>query len=182
MRWFTPAVEEDLCGHATLAAAHVLFRHLGYADQTIVFETRGGELQVVRDGEGYRMNFPAPALTATAVSPALEAALGAPVLDAALPTDKPSMMVCRFETEATVAALAPDFRALMAATPYGVIATAEGSDRDIVSRFFGPQVGIDEDPVTGSAHCCLTSYWAPRLGRNRLSARQISARVGGTDL
>lgn len=178
LRWFTPAVEVDLCGHATLASAHVLFEHLGYDSETILFNTRSGELTVKRDGDGYLMDFPSPALTVTAVSPELEAAMGATILDAALPVDNPSMMVCRFDSEAAVAALAPDFRALAAATRYCVIATAEGSDRDIVSRFFGPQVGIDEDPVTGSAHCCLTSYWAPRLGRNRLTARQISARVG----
>ncbi len=178
LRWFTPAVEVDLCGHATLASAHVLFEHLGYAGEEIRFNTRSGELRVVRDGDGYRMDFPAPSLSAVAVSEDLEAALGAPILDAALPDENPSMMVCRFDSEATVAALSPDFRALLAATPYSVIATAEGTDRDMISRFFGPQVGIDEDPVTGSAHCCLTSYWAPRLGKDRLTARQISARVG----
>ena len=178
LRWFTPAVEVDLCGHATLASAHVLFEHLGYSAAEITFNTRSGPLRVVRDGDGYRMDFPAPVLVPADVSPALEAALGASVLDAALPQDNPSMMVCRFENEATVAALSPDFRALSAATPYGVIATAEGTDRDMISRFFGPQVGIDEDPVTGSAHCCLTRYWAPRLGKERLTARQISDRVG----
>ncbi len=178
LRWFTPAVEVDLCGHATLASAHVLFQHLAYAGEEIRFNTRSGELRVVRDGDGYRMDFPAPSLSAVAVSADLEAALGAPILDAALPDENPSMMVCRFDNEATVAALSPDFRALLAATPYAVIATAEGTDRDMISRFFGPQVGIDEDPVTGSAHCCLTSYWSPRLGKNQLTARQISARVG----
>lgn len=178
LRWFTPTVEVDLCGHATLASAHVLFEHLGYAGEQILFTTRSGELRVVRDGDGYCMDFPAPSLSAVAVNEDLEAALGAPILDAALPDENPSMMVCRFESEASVAALAPDFRALLAATPYSVIATAEGADRDMISRFFGPQVGIDEDPVTGSAHCCLASYWAPRLGKDRLTARQISARTG----
>jgi len=178
LRWFTPTVEVDLCGHATLATAHVLFEHLDYPDPQIRFLTRSGELRVTRDGSGYRMDFPTPVLVEAAVSAELEAALGAPVLDAALPANNPSMMVCRLESEDTVAGLAPDFRALLAATPYSVIATAQGSDRDMVSRFFGPQVGVDEDPVTGSAHCCLTAYWAPRLQRERLTARQISARVG----
>jgi len=178
LRWFTPAVEVDLCGHATLASAHVLFEHLDYSGAEISFYTRSGELRVSREGSGYRMDFPTPHLVEATVTAELEAALGAPVLDAAFPADNPSMMVCRFASENEVAGLSPDFRALLAATPYSVIATAEGSDRDVVSRFFGPQVGIDEDPVTGSAHCCLTAYWAPKLGRNRLTARQISARVG----
>lgn len=178
LRWFTPAVEVDLCGHATLATAHVLFEHLDYPDPQIRFLTRSGELRVTRDGSGYRMDFPTPVLVEAAVTTELETALGAPVLDAALPADNPSMMVCRFDSEDIVAGLAPDFRALLAATPYSVIATAKGRDRDMVSRFFGPQVGIDEDPVTGSAHCCLAAYWSPRLKRKRLTARQISARVG----
>jgi PhzF family phenazine biosynthesis protein len=178
LRWFTPAVEVDLCGHATLASAHVLYRHLGYAASSIRFSTRSGELVVSRQGDTYVMDFPAPEMVPVAVDVAVSSALGAQAIEALLPATRPSMMVYVFDSEATVAGLTPDFSELKRATPHAVIATAPGDSRDFVSRFFGPQVGIDEDPVTGSAHCCLTVYWSAKLATAQLRARQISPRGG----
>jgi PhzF family phenazine biosynthesis protein len=178
LRWFTPDVEVDLCGHATLASAHVLYTHLGYVAESIVFHTRSGPLIVSRADDALVMDFPAPALLPLAVDPAVSDALGAVATDAAIPESNPSMVVYAFESQAQVAALAPDFRALLHSIDHAVIATAPGDQHDFISRFFGPQVGIDEDPVTGSAHCCLTRYWAERLDKSNLSARQISTRGG----
>ena len=178
LRWFTPAVEVDLCGHATLACAHVLFEHLDYPGNEILFYTRSGELRVQRSSAGLTLDFPATELESTSVDMAVSDALGAIASEMVLAGRDGGMLLCVFEFEQDVARLAPDFPALLAATDRPVIVTAPGDECDFVSRFFGPQVGIDEDPVTGSAHCCLTSYWAPRLQRNRLTARQISARVG----
>jgi len=178
LRWFTPEVEVDLCGHATLASAHTLFSHLNYTADSITFHTRSGPLTVSRVGNALVMNFPAPALVPKAVEVAVSNALGATAIDAAIPDTNPSMMVYAFESQAQVAALAPDFRALRASTDFAVIATAAGDQHDFVSRFFGPQVGVDEDPVTGSAHCVLTQYWAARTGNSDFRARQISDRGG----
>ncbi|MEP0201950.1 MAG: PhzF family phenazine biosynthesis protein [Halioglobus sp.] len=178
LRWFTPEVEVDLCGHATLASAHALFEHMDYSAETVVFHTRSGPLTVSRADAMLVMDFPAPTLLPLAVDTAITQALGAVAVDAAIPDSNPSMVVYAFESQAEVAALTPDFRALMNSSEHAVIATAPGDQHDFVSRFFGPQVGIDEDPVTGSAHCCLTRYWAGRLGKSVFSARQISPRGG----
>ncbi len=178
LRWFTPAVEVDLCGHATLAAAHVLYRHLGHGDGPILFQTRSGQLRVSAEGDRIRMDFPAATLEPQPVDEAVSAALGARAIEAAGPPGKASMALYRFASEAEVAALTPDFAALLQASDRSVICTAPGDTVDFVSRFFGPQVGINEDPVTGSAHCLLTPYWSAQLGRDRLQARQISPRGG----
>jgi predicted PhzF superfamily epimerase YddE/YHI9 len=156
----------------------VLYTHLGYVAESIVFHTRSGPLIVSRADDALVMDFPAPALLPLAVDPAVSDALGAVATDAAIPESNPSMVVYAFESQAQVAALAPDFRALLHSIDHAVIATAPGDQHDFISRFFGPQVGIDEDPVTGSAHCCLTRYWAERLDKSNLSARQISTRGG----
>lgn len=178
LRWFTPAVEVDLCGHATLAAAHTLFQHLGHGADEVRFQTRSGELRVRPAGEGLIMDFPATPLVPAEVDPAISRALGAVADSALIPRDNPHVVVYVFASERDVAALRPDFAALVAASRHCVIATAPGDDCDFVSRFFAPQVGIDEDPVTGSAHCALVPYWAKRLKQARLQARQISARGG----
>ena len=178
LRWFTPAVEVDLCGHATLASAHALFAHMDFSAGAVVFHTRSGPLTVSRADDALVMDFPAPTLLPLPVDAAVAQALGAVATDAAIPESNPSMVVYAFESEAAVAALNPDFRALLSSIEHAVIATAPGDTHDFVSRFFGPQVGIDEDPVTGSAHCCLTRYWADRSGKSVFSARQISARGG----
>jgi PhzF family phenazine biosynthesis protein len=182
LRWFTPTVEVDLCGHATLASAHVLFGHLGFAQPEIHFETRSGRLTVKREGDLLAMDFPAAQAKPCPEPEGLTAALGAkPIL-----TVKTGNLMALFGSAAQVAGLDPDFpslkRILVALGGAGLICTApgeEGSGADFVSRFFAPAHGIDEDPVTGSAHCTSVPYWAKKLGKRDLTARQISKR-GGT--
>lgn len=178
LRWFTPSVEVDLCGHATLAAAHVLFEHLDFPAQEILFHTRSGELRVRRSSAGLTLDFPAAALQSTEVDLAVCEALGGIASEAVIPRDKPHAVVYVYEFEEDIAGLQPDFGALRAASEHCIIVTAPGDECDFVSRFFGPQVGIDEDPVTGSAHCSLVPYWTGRLHLEKLRARQISARGG----
>ncbi len=180
LRWFTPTVEVDLCGHATLASAHVLFKHLDYNDEEIVFHTRSGELRVSRGPSGLTLDFPAAELESFAVEQTVCAALGSSSIasEAVIASENPHAAVYVYANEEEVAALSPNASELLAASAYSVIATAPGNNCDFVSRFFGPHVGIDEDPVTGSAHCSLVPYWAKSLGANSLVARQISARGG----
>lgn len=174
LRWFTPAREVDLCGHATLASAWVLFHRRGRGTDAVTFHTRSGALAVRRDGERLGLDLPARPGAPAAVRDALAEALGARPLEAYAARD----VMCVFADERDVAALAPDFAKLEALNLFGVIATAPGTDADFVSRFFAPSAGVPEDPVTGSAHCTLVPYWAKRLGKARLFARQISARGG----
>tara|TARA_R110000787_G_scaffold107915_1_gene216125 strand:+ start:1920 stop:2699 length:780 start_codon:yes stop_codon:yes gene_type:complete len=174
LRWFTPTVEVDLCGHATLASAFVIFEKLSPERETVSFATRSGELTVRRaDGVLY-MDFPAYPGLAVETPQALADGLGAAPVEV---IEGPNYMAV-FGRERDVAALSPDMRLLESLHPRGVIATAPGDACDFVSRFFGPSFGVPEDPVTGSAHCMLTPYWAKRLGKRRLNARQISARGG----
>ncbi len=177
LRWFTPAVEVDLCGHATLASAHVLFEHLGHDGDQIVFFTRSGELRVTRSEEGLTLDFPASSLNPVDVDLAVCDALGA-IASEAVMLGGNHMALYVYEFEEDVAGLQPDFRALGQAADYCIIATAPGEECDFVSRFFGPAVGVDEDPVTGSAHCALVPYWSARLHLDAMDARQISARGG----
>jgi PhzF family phenazine biosynthesis protein len=176
LRWFTPKLEIDLCGHATLASAQVVFEMLQPGRRTVTFTTRkAGQLTVTAQGDRLAMDFPAQPAEPVAIPDGLAAALGG-----ARPVEvwAASKLLCVFETEGAVKALEPDFRKL-ARDFKGVIATAPGSDGvDFVSRFFAPYAGIDEDPVTGSAHCTLVPYWARRLGKTELEARQTSARGG----
>lgn len=180
LRWFTPAAEIDLCGHATLAAAHVLFQHQHFDGETITFHTLSGPLRVRRTAADGRLTLDFPSRPPRPL-PALPAGLAA-ALGGAVPTQALAArdLVAVFETEAQVRALAPDFARLLALDYIGIIATAPATDAatDFVSRFFGPRVGVPEDPVTGSAHSSLIPYWAERLGRSELKARQISARGG----
>ena len=173
LRWFTPTTEVDLCGHATLASAHVVLEELGHGGDEVVFDSRSGELRVARDGERLVMDFPArrgvPCETPQALIAALEGPAPVEVLGA------PYWLVA-YEDEATVRALTPDMGALSRLDP--VLVTAPGTDVDFVSRFFAPSCGVDEDPVTGSAHCTSAPYWAGKLGKERLRARQISRRGG----
>lgn len=174
LRWFTPGVEVDLCGHATLAAAFAIF-HSGAADaQVLRFHTPSGELRVRRGERGLSMDFPLTRPRPIEAPAGLLAALGltdAQVLDA----DDYIVVV---GDEAIVDALAPDFAALRAFPRRGVAVTAPGREFDFVSRWFGPRVSVDEDPVTGSAHTWLAPYWAQRLGKTILRARQGGARRG----
>ena len=179
LRWFTPEVEVDLCGHATLASAHIVFSFLEPARQSVDFRTlKAGTLTVARRGEVLAMDFPAwPASPVAAPSELIAALGGAPreVLRA-----RDYMVV--YGSAAEVRALAPDFAALAKVDCWGVIATAPGGNGvDFVSRFFAPAHGINEDSVTGSSHCTLTPYWAKRLGKTELKARQLSRRGGALD-
>ena len=177
IRWFTPAIEATLCGHATLASAYVVSRFLDPERRHMEFSTRkAGTLVVERHGDEFAMDFPVWKSTPTETPAGLAAALGGTPTRCLMGTRD---LLAVFETEQDVAALKPDFASLARACPAPVIATAPGSGGvDFVSRFFAPSHGIDEDPVTGSAHCALIPYWAERLGRTKLKARQISARTG----
>jgi PhzF family phenazine biosynthesis protein len=174
LRWFTPCTEVDLCGHATLATAHVLWNHLGYAEEGIRFDTRSGPLTVSRQGRRIVLDFPSRPPVPAPVSRGLAAALGARPVEVLIN----GWYLAVFDTEDVVRSLAPDFAKVAAIDAFALIATAPGKDVDFVSRFFAPRAGIDEDPVTGSAHCSLVPYWAGRLGRNRLRATQVSDRGG----
>ena len=174
LRWFTPAVEVDLCGHATLAAADVLFRYRFPSLARLAFSTRSGELVVTREGRLLKMDFPARPGQPVAVTDALAAALGAQPLEAYLARD----LLAIFGSESDVRSLRPDFARVAALDAFAVIVSAPGDTVDFVSRFFAPGAGIPEDPVTGSSHCTLTPYWAARLNKNKLMAKQLSARGG----
>jgi PhzF family phenazine biosynthesis protein len=175
LRWFTPAAEVDLCGHATLAAAHVLFTRLGHSGDAITFETRrSGRLTVRRRDGLLEMDFPAWSLEPAEAPDALVRGLGAPPIEVWASDD----WLCVYETEEEVRAIRPDPGALASLHRRGVISTAPGADCDFASRCFFPSYGIPEDPVTGSAHCALTPYWSKRLGKKALHARQVSARGG----
>jgi PhzF family phenazine biosynthesis protein len=174
LRWFTPAVEVDLCGHATLASAYVIFERLRPEAREVRFQTRSGELVVVRDGGRLRMSFPARPPQVSEAHPDLVPALGGKpraVLGA-----RDYLVV--YDRAEEVAGLRPDMERLKRVDRFAVIVTAPGEDCDFVSRFFAPSKGVPEDPVTGSAHCTLIPYWSGRLGKRRLHARQISARGG----
>lgn len=174
LRWFTPASEVDLCGHATLATAHVLFAHLGHPGQAITFETRSGTLTVKRKSDLLEMDFPARPPTPCASFELLARALGRQPLEVLRADD----YLVVFDSEAAVRGIRPDFGLLGTLELRGMIITAPGSSDDFVSRFFAPRLGIPEDPVTGSAHCTLAHYWAGRLGKHLLTARQVSKRSG----
>lgn len=175
IRWFTPTVEVDLCGHATLAAAHILFDHQQHPDNEIRFHSRSGVLPVRKHGDSLILDFPADKIHAVEVLSAFTDALKMKPIEAYKGL---SDYMFVFENESQISSLQPDFRALSELDARGIIVTAKGNDVDFVSRFFAPQVGIDEDPVTGSAHTTLTPYWAGVLGKNELTAIQISSRRG----
>lgn len=179
IRWFTPKAEVDLCGHATLASGGVVFRHLAPEADRVVFRSRhSGELPVSRAGETLYLDFPARPPKSVPVTDAIVDALGARPVAAALSRD----LYAVFEDAETVRALAPDIDALRSLNDFAVGVTAPGTgqdaDVDFVSRFFAPHHGIPEDPVTGSAHSTLVPYWAERLGKTAMRARQVSARTG----
>ena len=174
LRWFTPKVEVDLCGHATLASASVLFTRLTPAATSVRFLTRSGELIVRRDADLLRMDFPSrPPIPCPPNAKLMEALGGQPeeILGA-----RDYLVVYRSEDE--VRALKPNMQLLCDIDRFAVIVTGPGKDCDFVSRFFAPSKGVPEDPVTGSAHCTLIPYWSKRLGKNRLHARQVSERGG----
>lgn len=179
IRWFTPTDEVDLCGHATLASAHVLYKHLGYTGESLIFKTmKRGSLQIRKSDFGIEMDFPSDAGGQVAASDlqSLRSILGVRILDATRGQDDILVVV---DNENTVRQMLPDFQRIRTLDARGIIVTAKGSKPfDFVSRCFFPKYGIDEDPVTGSAHTLLAPYWAHRLGKNRLQALQASGRSG----
>ncbi|MEL6867981.1 MAG: PhzF family phenazine biosynthesis protein [Bacteroidota bacterium] len=176
LRWFTPVSEVDLCGHATLATAHVLFNHEGFEGETLRFMTRSGLLEVKRTEEGYFMDFPADHMQAIEAPMGLFEALGAEAEEVYHGREDYLLI---YDKQSTIEALAPDFRQLgQLSQVRGVIVSAPGEEVDFVSRCFFPKFGIDEDPTTGSAHTTMTPYWSKRLGKKDLTACQISERKG----
>jgi predicted PhzF superfamily epimerase YddE/YHI9 len=174
LRWFTPGVEVDLCGHATLATAYVLFRHRFPSLDRITFSTRSGELIVARDGDRFNMDFPSRPGRAVELTDRIVSALGMRPREALLARD----LLVIFEHEEQVRAFRPDFERIASLDAFALIISAPGNSVDFVSRFFAPRAGVPEDPVTGSAHCTLVPYWAARLGKRKLIAKQLSARGG----
>lgn len=175
IRWFTPAIEVDLCGHATLAAAHVLFHHLNFSADVIRFESRSGSLSVKRAEQQYILDFPADSIRQIDSIAQLEEALGVPVAEVWRGKDDIFAIVA---SEAIVKRISPDFEALKQLDSRGVLVSAKGDSVDFVSRCFFPNAGILEDPVTGSAHTSLTPYWTQHLGEGVLKAKQLSERGG----
>ncbi|MNG97854.1 Trans-2,3-dihydro-3-hydroxyanthranilate isomerase [compost metagenome] len=176
LRWFTPTVEVDLCGHATLASAWVLFEQLGEQAEVLRFNTRSGELRVSRGSDGLlAMDFPAKQPKAVEMPAGLLEALGLSSARALYQSDDYVVVI---DDAALLAALTPDFVALSAFNVRGIAVTAPGAGFDFVTRWFGPRVGVNEDPVTGSAHTSLAPYWAERLGKRALSCEQGGVRKG----
>ncbi len=175
IRWFTPRAEVDLCGHATLATAHVIFNLLEYKGSTISFQSRSGILNVSKFGEWLTLNFPVDRIEKIEITKELSAFVDRPVLEAYKGC---SDFMFVFSGRHEVEALKPDLSKMMQRESRGVIVTAQGTDCDFVSRYFAPCVGINEDPVTGSAHTTLTPYWSSRLGKTEMTARQLSERGG----
>jgi predicted PhzF superfamily epimerase YddE/YHI9 len=178
LRWFTPTVEVDLCGHATLASAHVLWETDRLTSSAIArFWTKSGELTARKEDAGIVMDFPAEVVAEAAPPPGLEAGLGVPFVYCG--RNRMDYLV-EVADEATVRRVEPDLRALMKYPVRGVIVTARaaGSGLDFVSRFFAPAAGVDEDPVTGSAHCALAPYWGAKLGKTEMLGYQASRRGG----
>jgi PhzF family phenazine biosynthesis protein len=177
LRWFTPEIEVDLCGHATLATAFVVFNHYGYKENTLRFiSPRSGELLVQKSESGLlTMGFPTDDLTPVSEQTNISKAIGKQPLETY--KGKTDYMLI-YESQAEIEAIAPNFHLLNELDCRGVIVTAKGNEVDFVSRFFAPQCGIPEDPVTGSAHTTLTPYWSEKLNKKTLSAKQLSERGG----
>jgi PhzF family phenazine biosynthesis protein len=175
IRWFTPAVEVDLCGHATLAAAHVLFNYENYTNDRIIFNSRSGPLSVTKNNDLLILDFPTDTITEIPLSEELTKPFNIKPLQAY--KGKTDYMLV-FENESQIRDIKVDLHLVSGVNARGIIITAKGDKADFVSRFFAPQSGIDEDPVTGSAHTSLTPYWAKKLNKNTLDAIQISPRKG----
>jgi PhzF family phenazine biosynthesis protein len=174
LRWFTPQIEVDLCGHATMASAFVIMNHIDPSLMEVTFGTRAGELIVKKDGDLYAMNFPAHVPRVCKAPEDLLKALGLPPQEVLAS----NYYLVVYKTEDEVRELNPYMKLIKELDRLAVIVTAPGNDDDFVSRFFAPAVGIPEDPVTGSAHCTLIPYWSKRLNKNKMKARQISERGG----
>jgi len=176
IRWFTPLVEVDLCGHATLASGYVVLNHLKPDTKMVTFNSlHRGTLSVSSKGDLLELDFPTDTLRACTLPDVIKESLGVSPVESYMGR---SDYLVLLNSEGEVINLSPDFRRLASADGRGVIVTAMGNEVDFVSRFFAPQAGIDEDPVTGSAHTTLTPFWSARLGKTAMKARQLSARGG----
>lgn len=176
LRWFTPATEVDLCGHATLATAYVLFNHEGVDGNIIHFHSpRSGKLTVTKEGDQLMMNFPSDIFSEVELTEELTAGLS--IKPKAAYKGKTDYMLV-YDTEKEITDIVPDFNLISKVQARGIIVTAKGDKVDFVSRFFAPQVDVNEDPVTGSAHTTLIPFWANRLHKEELTAVQLSSRKG----
>lgn len=174
LRWFTPKIEVDLCGHATLASAFVIFNYFDVAAESVSFQTKSGMLQVNRAGALLAMDFPARKADQCPVPEQLVLGLGKQPTEVRLARD----YLAVYDSEQLIRSLQPDMSRLQNLDTLGIIVTSVGDHSDFVSRFFAPKVGIPEDPVTGSAHCSLVPFWSEQLGKKKLHALQVSSRGG----
>ena len=176
LRWFTPAVEVPLCGHATLASSYVIFNELGHKDEKIIFKTRKrGDLSVTRDGDKFILDFPTYPMNEIGPIEMLRTAEFPPLRYF---ESQDNMLLLLMDSQKTVAELEPDMSKIESLPYQEVIITAKGDDCDFASRMFAPKIGIPEDPVTGAIHCSLIPYWAEQLKKTELFARQVSKRGG----
>jgi PhzF family phenazine biosynthesis protein len=175
IRWFTPKIEVDLCGHATLASAHVLFNHLNYDKNKIIFESKSGLLSVIKKDDFLYLNFPSDKLIKVENMDIIKEAIG---IEPIVIYKGNSDYMAVFESQSQIENMKPDLNIISKIKSRGVIVTSKGNDFDFVSRFFAPQSGINEDPVTGSAHTSLIPYWSGELQKENMVAIQLSARKG----
>ncbi len=175
IRWFTPMIEVDLCGHATLATAHALFAEIGHPGDSVVFSSKSGPLTVNKSGDSYIMNFPTDELKSVAIPSEITEALGIQPIEVFRGKDD---YLAIFDKQSTIENFTPDFKKLGEIKARGIITSAKGDSVDFISRCFFPAAGIDEDPVTGSAHTTMIPYWAKKLAKTKMVAKQLSARGG----
>ncbi len=175
IRWFTPTCEVDLCGHATLAAAHILFTELNYAKKVITFNSERGILSVEKNGDWYTLNFPSDEAVLIKTPKLIEEAFQIPIKNCYKFNHK---LLVEVENEELIKNIKPNYNLLLHVEENDIIITSKGTTVDFVSRFFAPKIGINEDPVTGSAHSLLIPFWAKKLNKNSLEAKQLSKRGG----
>ncbi len=175
IRWFTPSSEIDLCGHATLAAGHIIYSEMNYNQNMIDFNSKSGRLTVEKKDDWYTLNFPSEEISEIEKPSILENALNCPVLKTYQGKWK---YLVELGSELEIQNLKPNFELLSKLDSNGIIVTSKGNNVDFVSRFFAPKMGINEDPVTGSAHTLLIPHWAGKLNKNTLEAMQLSKRTG----
>lgn len=175
IRWFTPKAEVELCGHATLATAHVLFHHLNYSEKEIQFDSRSGIISVKKEDDLIVLNFPASLVQEIEIPNNLKTAFNIKPLKCFKGRDD---LMLTFENESDIFNLKPDFYKIIESKTRGIIVTAKSEKYDFISRFFAPTIGVNEDPVTGSAHTMLIPFWAKQLNKSQLIAKQVSARGG----
>lgn len=175
IKWFTPVCEIDLCGHATLAAAHIIYTELGFNEKIVTFNSKSGKLTVQKINDWYTLNFPSEEVIEIETPTILKQALNVPILKTYIGKWK---LLIELKNESTISNLQPNFSLLSKLESNGIIVTSKGDSVDFVSRFFAPKLNINEDPVTGSAHTLLIPFWAKILKKNKLNAIQLSKRKG----